>query len=68
MNDESQRTLTGAVMWDISLPATTQNIAVSLPADFGEKYSSNERLQHSAPKIDYLHHVEQSIQFPFQHL
>jgi hypothetical protein len=40
-HDESQPTLTGAIMWDISLPATTQNSAVSLPADFGEKYSSN---------------------------
>jgi hypothetical protein len=38
--DESQPTLTGAIMWDISLPATTQNIAVLLP-DFGEKYSPN---------------------------
>ena len=39
--DDTQPTLTGAIMWDISLPATTQNFAVSLPTDFGEKYSSN---------------------------
>jgi len=40
-HDDSQPTLTGAIMWDMSLPATTQNFAVSLPADSGEKYSSN---------------------------
>jgi hypothetical protein len=39
--DESQPTQTGAIMWDISLPAIIQNIAVTLPPDFGEKYSSN---------------------------